>query len=288
MTMEDGSMAVPRCSFENSSIIMMMENDITTPANRWASPRRCAIAAPTIMMAKKEATRRMTSIHSELEAVADPAYRRFQTKLIPTVDPERVLGVRVPVLRTYAKHLQRERPEIADAFLRSLPHETYDENMLHGILLNELPSYDACVSALDAFLPHVDNWAVCDVLAPRAFRKRPPHLLEQAKRWIASSHPYTVRFGVGVLMRQYLDDGFSVDHLRTVAAIDSEDYYVRMMIAWYFATALTKQWDATIPLIEEGALPLWTHNKAIQKARESYRVPADRKSILASLKRPTR
>lgn len=204
--------------------------------------------------------------------------------MLPTVDPTRVLGVRMPVLRAYAKRLRHERPELAEGFLGALPHATYDEDMLHGILLNEERDYADAVRLLDAFLPHVDNWAVCDVLAPKAFGSHPEGLPAEAERWMASMHPYAVRFGIGVLMRNYLDEDFDARYLGLVASVRSDDYYVRMMVAWYFATALAKQWETTLPVMEAHVLPPWTHNKAIQKARESFRVSPEHKELLRDLR----
>lgn len=238
-------------------------------------------------------------IRAHLEALADPSYQAFQSKLLPTVDSARVLGVRMPALRRYAKQLLRDAPDAATAFLEALPHEAYDEDMLHGVLLNELRDYDAVVAALDAFLPHVDNWAVCDVLAPRAFASHPAGLVAQARSWMASAHPFTRRFGVGVLMRGYLGECFEPAYLQLVADVApcagvgrpaqapapaSGDYYVRMMVAWFFAEALARQWDEAAPYLERHRLDPWTHAKALQKAIESRKLSPEQKDYVRSLR----
>ena len=225
-----------------------------------------------------------SSIVELLRESADPAYRQFHSKLIPTVDPSKVLGVRVPVLRRLAQSLRRQAPGLIADFLCQLPHETYDEDMLHAILVNEERDYDACVEKLDAFLPFVDNWAVCDAISPKAFASRPEGLLSCVQGWMASEQPYTVRFGIGVLMRRYLDDGFHPGCIELVSKIRSDEYYVRMMVAWYMATALAKQWDAAIPYLEQRLLGPWERAKSIQKAIESSRVSSERKDYLRSLR----
>ena len=220
----------------------------------------------------------MTDIQTALFALRDPAYQAFQSKLIPTIDPQTVIGVRMPALRKLAKELAGTQP--AEAFLRQLPHRYYEENNLHGLLLSAMPDYDAVVAALEAFLPHVDNWATCDLLSPKAFRKRPPELREQIRCWVEDAHPYTVRFGLGMLMSFYLDEGFQEEDLALAAGVRREEYYVRMMVAWYFATALAKQWDAAVPYIEQHRLSDWVHKKTIQKAVESYRITSEQKEYL--------
>ena len=226
-------------------------------------------------------------IRRELEALADPAYRDFQAKLVPTVDPARILGVRTPALRSYARRLARERPEDARAFLAALPHETYDENNLHGELIGRLAKTPAeAFELLDAFLPHVDNWATCDLIRVPAFKRDLPAVLERIRGWVAAEPEYTVRFGVVQLMTLFLDDAFEPEHLALVAGIDRPEYYVNMARAWYFSFALIKQPAATLPLFERRpiALDAWTHNKALQKARESRRIAPERKAYLQSLK----
>lgn len=224
-----------------------------------------------------------SGLQAQLFALADPAYQSFHCRLMPTVDPARVLGIRTPALRLFAKTFAKEGR--ADAFLSQLPHIYYEENNLHGMLISQMKDYDQTVAALDAFLPYVDNWATCDLLSPKAFQKRPAALLPKIRQWMASSHCYTVRFGIGMLLKFYLDEAFQPEQLAWVAAVSSEEYYVNMMIAWYFATALAKQYDAALPYLLEGKLGNWTHNKAIQKAIESYRITDTQKAYLRTLKR---
>lgn len=222
-------------------------------------------------------------IEAQLFALQDETYREFHCRLIPTVDPETVIGVRVPALRKLANTL-RAQPETA-AFLQALPHRYYEENHLHGLLIAAIPEYTQLIAALNAFLPYIDNWATCDLLRPKAFRKHLPELLEQIRLWIRSEHPYTVRFGIEMLMTFYLeDDTFQPAYLELVCGVQSEEYYVKMMVAWYFATALAKQYDTALPYIEQRRLALWTHNKTIQKAVESYRITAEQKTYLKTLR----
>ena len=226
-------------------------------------------------------------IRRELEALADPAYRNFQTKLVPTVDPARILGVRTPALRSYARQLARERPADTRAFLTALPHETYDENNLHGELIGRITKTPAeAFELLDAFLPHVDNWATCDLIRVPAFKRDLPAVLERIRSWITAEPEYMVRFGVVQLMTLFLDSAFEPEHLALVAAIDRPEYYINMARAWYFSFALIKQPAATLPLFERRpcVLDAWTHNKALQKARESRRVTPEQKAHLQSLK----
>ena len=222
-------------------------------------------------------------IAQALFALQDEKYRDFQAKLLPTVDPAAIIGVRTPALRTYAKELAK-RPD-AGEFLAALPHAYFDENQLHAFVLSLEKDYDRCVAGVNAFLPFVDNWATCDQLSPKVFKKRRPALLGEIRRWLASEHTYTMRFGIGMLMEHFLDADFDPAYPAWVAALRSEEYYVNMMIAWYFATALAKQYAAALPYIEGQKLDVWTHNKAIQKAIESYRVPQEHKDYLRSLKR---
>lgn len=222
-------------------------------------------------------------IRDRLFALQDPEYRLFQSKLMPTVDPARVIGVRIPDLRKLSRELAGT--EQAAAFVRQLPHDYYEENNLHGFLIVSLRDYGETVAALEAFLPYVDNWATCDLLHPRAFDKRPEALPDQLFRWLQSDRTYTVRFAMGMLMSLYLDEAFRPEYADWVAGIKSEEYYVNMMAAWYFATALAKRWDDVFPYLTDHRLPVWTHNKAIQKAIESRRISPEQKQILRSLKR---
>ena len=223
-----------------------------------------------------------TTIRARLFELQDLSYRDFQCKLMPTVDPDTVIGVRTPELRKLAKSFSKE-PE-AEAFLRTLPHRYYEENNLHGFLIETMKDYSQVIAALDAFLPYVDNWATCDLMSPKIFKKHLPELREQIQVWMASSHTYTIRFGIEMLMTFYLDEQFQPEYLDWVADVHSEEYYVNMMIAWDFATALAKQYDAALPYLQEHRLEPWTHNKAIQKAIESYRITDEQKAYLRSLK----
>ena len=213
---------------------------------------------------------RSDAIFQRLSELSDPTYRDFHAGLIPNISPETILGVRVPALRKLARELRGSAE--AQEFMAALPHEYYDENCLHGLLINDIKDFGATVSALDAFLPYVDNWAVCDLISPRSFKSRPPELAAHVRRWLDSSHSYTVRFGIGVLMSFYLDEDFEPAQLEAVAERCCEEYYVNMMVAWYFATALAKQPEAALPYIENRRLSRWTHNKAIQKSIESRRI----------------
>lgn len=221
-------------------------------------------------------------IFQELLLMQDDRYRDFQSSLIPTVAKERIIGVRTPKLRAFAKRL-RGSPE-AEAFLRVLPHDCFEENQLHAFLIEEIRDYTTCISALNAFLPHVDNWATCDMMSPKVLGRHSEALRREITHWLASPHPYTVRYAIGMLMRWYLDAHFSNADLQAVASTESENYYVKMMIAWYFATALAKQYDAAILYLQMPQLPPWTHNKTIQKALESNRITAEQKQYLRTLK----
>lgn len=219
----------------------------------------------------------------QLSALADPTYRDFHARLIPTVSKERILGVRTPVLRRFAVAFSTTHE--AAAFLQALPHTYYEENNLHAFLIERMTDYDAALAATDAFLPHIDNWATCDCFSPRAFGKNTDRLLEPIHRWLASEETYTVRFGLNMLMRYYLDGRFDPKYLELAAAVPTEDYYLHMGVAWFFATALTKQYEWTLPYFLQNRLDRKTHNKALQKARESLRVPKERKDHLNTLKR---
>lgn len=225
-------------------------------------------------------------IQKKLFEKQDLKYKAFQSKLIPTVDAAKVIGVRTPDLRAIAKKFANH-PEI-EKFLSTLPHEYYDENQVHAFILSLIKDYDECVSHIDKFLPFVDNWATCDQMRPKVFAKkqyRKP-LLNDVERWInaPTTNVYTVRFGIETLMSFFLDDDFNPKFLKWVSKIRSEEYYLNMMVAWFFATALAKQYETTIPFIEKHRLDIWTHNKTIQKAIESYRITEDQKSNLRTLK----
>ena len=220
-------------------------------------------------------------IRNELYNLQDLKYKDFHCRLIPTVDPATVIGVRAPALKAYAKSL---KDKDVSGFLADLPHDYYDENNLHALLIMSLKDYHECVAALDAFLPYVDNWATCDLLRPVSFKKHRAELLEDIKHWISSEHTYTIRFGLEMLMTHFLDEDFKPEYLDWVASIQSDEYYINMMLAWYFATALAKQWDSTLPYLEMHRLSPWVHNKSIQKAIESYRITAEQKTYLRGIK----
>lgn len=234
-----------------------------------------------------------TVVRGELAALADPEYRDFQARLMPTVDPARILGVRTPALRRYARELARERADEARAFLAApLPHATYDEMNLHGELVGLLAgTADEAFALLDRFLPYVDNWATCDLVRVPAFRRDLPAVLAKIQEWVAAEGPateYVVRFGVEQLMTLFLDDAFEPWQLGLVAGIERPEYYVNMARAWYFSFALLRQPEATLPLFERRpgapALDAWTHNKALQKARESRRATPEQRALFQSLK----
>ena len=218
------------------------------------------------------------TIQERLFALRDETYAAFSAKLIPTVEPDRFIGVRSPQLRAIAKELKNNASE----FLLALPHRYHEENMLHAYLLCVGSDYATVVEQTERFLPFVDNWAVCDSLAPRAFARHKAELLPRIEKWMSAEHEYTVRFGIGTLMRHYLDADFRPEYLRRVAEIHRNEYYIKMMQAWYFATALAKQWDATLPMLD--SLELWVRAKSIQKALESFRVSPDHKTLLRTLR----
>ena len=221
-------------------------------------------------------------IRNELFAIQDEKYRDFQAKLIPTVEPETVIGVRTPALRDYAKKLLK-REDIKE-FLDDLPHKYFDENQLHAFILSGMKDYEKCIDEVIRFLPYVDNWATCDQMSPKVFKKHKQELLTNIREWVGSKETYTIRFGIGMLMEHFLDDDYDLRYPEMVAAVRSEEYYVNMMIAWYFATALAKQYESVLPYIENNRLDVWTHNKAIQKAVDSYRITPEQKEYLKSLK----
>ena len=221
-------------------------------------------------------------IIEELFKKQDLKYRDFQGKLIPPKTVDDMIGVRTPELRKYAKELLKR--EDIDEFLAILPHEYFDEYQLHAFIISAMKDYDKCMEELQRFLPYVDNWATCDQLSPKIFKKHRPELLEHIKEWIKSDRTYTVRFAIGMLMEHFLNEDFDKKYPKMVAKVCSEEYYINMMIAWYFATALAKQYDSIIPYIEEKKLDKWTHNKTIQKAVESYRITPEQKEYLRTLK----
>lgn len=221
-------------------------------------------------------------IEKRLFALSDEKYAAFQAKLTPNVAPELFIGVRVPEVRKLAKELKKDA--VAEVFLGVLPHKYYDENMLHGLLISEIKDYDEVIRQIDRFLPFVDNWAVCDTMSPKVFKKHKTELINKIKTWAEAKETYAVRFGIEMLQSHFLDDDFKPEYLEIPAAVKSEEYYVNMMVAWFFATALAKQWDSTVPYIEKNRLAVWTHNKTIQKAVESYRITEEQKAYLRTLK----
>ncbi len=228
----------------------------------------------------------MKEIVDKLFKMQDKKYRDLQTKLIPTASPDIFIGIRTPELRAYAKELVKNNNY--SKFLEELPHKYFDENQLHAFIISELKDYSDCIKNINRFLPYVDNWATCDQMSPKIFKKHHDKLIDEIKKWIKSKETYTIRFGTGMLMQHYLDDDFKTEYLEWISKIRSEEYYVNMMTAWYFATALAKQYKETIPYIESNKLDNWTHNKAIQKALESYRITDEQKEYLRSLKKKTR
>lgn len=224
----------------------------------------------------------MTPLYPRLFALRDRQYAEFQARLVPGVAPDSIIGIRVPLLRAFAKDFAREAD--CSRFLSLLPHRYYDENMLHALLLSQLKDMDECVARVEEFLPYVDNWAVCDIMSPKVFGRHPARLMDKAVEWSRSPHVYTCRFGLAMLMSHFLDSRFSPSVLDTAAAVESDEYYVRMMVAWFFATALAKQWDAAIPYLQQRRLGVWVHNKTIQKACESYRITAGQKAVLRTMK----
>lgn len=221
-------------------------------------------------------------IRDELFSLQDVKYRDFQVKLMPTISFDSMIGVRTPELRKLAKK-ELKKDKIGD-FLDTLPHKYFDENQLHAFIISEIKDYDVCMERLEKFLPYIDNWATCDQLSPKVFKKHKNDLLGKIREWIISKDTYTVRFAIGMLMQHYLDEDFDTEYPKMVSEVRSEEYYVNMMIAWYFATALAKQYEMVLPYIEGKKLSAWTHNKTIQKSVESYRISPEQKSYLRQLK----
>ncbi|MGI6463343.1 MAG: DNA alkylation repair protein [Candidatus Scatomorpha sp.] len=224
---------------------------------------------------------RENEISEQLFALKDLDYKNFNSRLIPTVCEDEIIGVRTPELRKMAKSLDKGT---AEQFLKDLPHGFFEENQLHAFIISEIKDFDRCVSELERFLPYIDNWATCDQLSPGVFRKNKEKLLPYIEKWISSDKEYIIRFGIGMLMEHFLGEDFKKDYAECVAEINFDAYYVKMMIAWYFATALAKNWDEIIPFIEGKKLEKWTHNKAIQKSIESRRISAEQKAYLRGLK----
>lgn len=229
--------------------------------------------------------KKMQEITEQLFMMKDNEYKEFHSRLMPTVNPDTILGVRVPALRKFSNQLFKTLSEENLAFfMDELPHKYYEENNIHAFLIEKINDFDKCIVALEKFLPFVDNWATCDMMNPRILKRNTQQLFCKIKEWIASPHVYTIRYGIGMLMRYFLDDDFKVEYLDMVTGVKSDEYYVKMMKAWFFATALAKQYEVTLPYIKHKNLDVWSHNKAIQKATESFRVPKEHKEELRRYK----
>lgn len=221
-------------------------------------------------------------VQKRLFEMQDAEYRDFHAKLVPTMEKTKFIGIRTPMLRKFAKKFGKT--EESEIFLQVLPHQYYEENNLHGLLIEQIRDYDKCLEELERFLPFIDNWATCDLLALHMMKKHRDVFIREVFRWIESDQPYTIRFGISMLMCHYLDEEFKTEYPEKVAAIRSEEYYVNMMRAWYFATALAKQYEKVLPFLEKRQMDVWTHNKTIQKAIESYRITSEQKEYLRTLR----
>ena len=222
------------------------------------------------------------AVYEELYKLQDKKYRELQVKIIPNIDPDSIIGVRTPELKKYAKQLAADGK--ADEFLSDLPHKYFEENQLHSFIISGIKDYEKCMDELGRFLPYVDNWATCDQLSPKALKKHKAELLDRIKTWIKSDKTYIIRFSIKMLMDHFLDEDYKTEYPKMVAKVRSDEYYVNMMSAWYFATALAKQYDTAVTFIEQKKLDKWTHNKAIRKSVESYRISPEKKEYLRSLK----
>ena len=230
-------------------------------------------------MNQEEMTR---DVQKRLFEMRDTGYRDFHARLIPTVKKEKIIGIRTPMIRKFAKEFGKT--EESEMFLKALPHQYYEENNLHGLLIEQIRDYDKCLKELERFLPYIDNWATCDLLALHMMKKHRDVFIREIYRWMESDKPYIIRFGISMLMRHYLDERFKPEYPEKVAAICSEEYYVNMMRAWYFATALSKHYEKILPFLEEQRMDIWTHNKTIQKSIESYRITKEQKDYLRTLR----
>ena len=230
-------------------------------------------------MNQEEMTR---DVQKRLFEMRDTGYRDFHARLIPTVKKEKIIGIRTPMIWKFAKEFGKT--EESEMFLKALPHQYYEENNLHGLLIEQIRDYDKCLGELECFLPHIDNWATCDLLALHMMKKHRDIFIREIYRWMESDKPYIIRFGISMLMRHYLDEGFKPEYAEKVASIRSEEYYVNMMRAWYFATALAKQYEKILPFLEAQRMDIWTHNKTIQKSIESYRITQEQKDYLRTLR----
>ena len=226
----------------------------------------------------------MERIQNILFQNQDLVYKDFHAKLMPTIEKDTIIGVRIPILRKLAKELNKTEPELVQIFFQELPHKYYEENNLHAFLIEQITNFSECILQTENFLPHINNWATCDSFKPKIFKQNLPQLLEYSKKWMTSNKIYTIRFGIGCLMNYFLDENFSTDLFDLVLNIKNDDYYIKMMKAWYFSTALIKQYNSAIKILENQKLDTWTHNKTIQKAIESYRLSDKTKKILKNIK----
>lgn len=222
------------------------------------------------------------TINTYFDENKDLNYSSFSAKLIPNIDPNKILGVRVPKIRALVKKLT---PSEKEEFLDELPHQYQEENLLHGFILQSIKDFDIALKRAVEFVPYIDNWAVSDTITPKCFGKHKKELMPYIKKWISSNEVYAIRFGIVILMSQFLDDKFEATDIDLVLSTKNEDYYVKMIVAWYLATALSKQYDVTIKYLESKTIEKWTHNKAIQKAIESYRITPEQKIYLRTLKK---
>ena len=224
----------------------------------------------------------MTDLQKDLFLLKDDEYKTFHSKLMPTINPDTIIGIRIPILRKFAKDFSKK--EEAQNFISQLPHEYYEENNLHAFILETIKDYNSAIKKTEEFLPYIDNWATCDMFMPKTFKEHTNELLPTIKKWLKSDSIYTIRYAIGLLMKLYLDKNFNPEYLELVSSIRSNEYYVNMMISWYFATALAKQYDYSIKYLTEKKLDTWVHNKTIQKAIESYRISTETKEYLKTLK----
>lgn len=222
----------------------------------------------------------MNKTEFDLLQMRDEKFAEFNANLLPNIQSKTVIGIRTPQLRKYAKTMEK-----LDVFLHNLPHKYFEENQIHAFILSDIRDFEKCVNMVDEFLPYIDNWATCDQLIPKIFAKNTDKLMPWIKKWIKSKHTYTVRFAIGLLMRFYLGEKFNFEYANMVAKIKNNEYYINMMRAWYFATALAKNWDDALLFLKSGQLDLWTHNKTIQKSVESYRISPEQKRYLIGLKK---
>ncbi|MDO5718831.1 MAG: DNA alkylation repair protein [Tissierellia bacterium] len=223
-------------------------------------------------------------IESKLMRLRDESYKEFNSKLIPNINPDKMIGIRIPVLRKLAKEIYREYPDLFENFLRDIPHFYFEEDNLHALMIDQIRDFNIALEKTEAFLPYIDNWQTCDIFSPKIFKEHKKIVLEKIEEWLKSDQIYTVRFAIGLLLSNYLKNGFKEEYFDMICDIDSDEYYIKMMIAWYFSMALVYQYDAALKIIKEYKLKKWIHNKTIQKAIESRRISKDKKEFLKTLK----